>query len=139
LKARLSQTLWVSFGSAVGACARWGVSVAQSGGEVATAVPWGTLGVNVAGSVLIGLYAAMAGPKGPMRGGEAQHLFVMAGFCGGFTTFSLFSAEVLLLVQVGDAIGAGVLVLVSTVTWLAGAWFGYRSGEHLASRLVTRR
>ncbi len=139
MKAKLSQTLWVSFGSAIGACIRWGVSVAQSGGEVATAVPWGTLAVNATGSLLIGLYAALAGPKGPMRGGEAQHLFVMAGFCGGFTTFSLFSAEVLLLVQVGDADGAGVLLLVSTVTWLAGAWVGYRSGEHLASRLVARR
>lgn len=106
----------------------------QSGAEVATAVPWGKLGVNVAGSVLIGLYAAMAGPKGQTRSGEAQHLFVMAGFCGGFTTFSLVSAEVLLLVQAGDVVGAGVLLLVSTFTWLAGAWIGYRGGERFVSR-----
>jgi CrcB protein len=139
LKVKLSQTLWVSFGSAIGACVRWGVGVAQSGAEVTSAVPWGTLAVNVAGSVLIGLYAAMAGPKGPMRGGEAQHLFVMAGFCGGFTTFSLFSAEVLLLLQAGDAVGAGVLLLVSTVTWLAGAWVGHRSGGQLTSRYLLRR
>lgn len=139
MKANLSQTLWVSLGSAIGACVRWSVGVGQSATESVTAVPWGTLGVNVAGSVLIGLYAAMASAKGPMRGGEAQDLFVMAGFCGGFTTFSLFSAEVLLLLQTGDAVGAGVLLLVSTIIWLAGAWIGYRSGEHLASRLVTRR
>lgn len=134
----MSQTLWVSLGSAVGAGARWGVGVAQSGADVATAAPWGTLVVNVAGSTLIGLYAAMAGTDGSIRATEAQRLFVMAGFCGGFTTFSLFSAEVLLRLQAGDRVAAGVLLLVSSLSWLAGAWIGYRAGEHLASRHVPR-
>ncbi len=138
MKSTLSQTLWVSLGSAIGASARWGIGLAQSGAEEALVVPWSTLAVNVAGSTLIGFYAATAGANGSMRASEAQRLFVMAGFCGGFTTFSLFSAEVRLRLQAGDTGDAGVLLLVSSLAWLAGAWIGYRAGQHLASGRARR-
>jgi CrcB protein len=62
---------------------------------------WGTLTVNVAWSFLIWLYATLTEPDGRPMAGPAARQFVLAGFCGGFTTFSIFSLENLLLAESG--------------------------------------
>ncbi|TQM93445.1 fluoride efflux transporter FluC [Roseinatronobacter monicus] len=80
-----------------------------------------TLLVNVLGAALIGYLATRALEP------RAQALW-MTGFCGGFTTFSLFSLEILLLLErdlvLAFAYGAGSLGL-----WLVGVWAGYRFGR----------
>lgn len=120
----------VAAGSALGALARFLCSLALTG-LLGPAFPWGTLAVNGLGSFLIGLYATVSEPGGRLRAGPARRHFVIAGFCGGFTTFSIFSLETLLLVEV-QAIGlAGAYVAVSLVTWLVMVWIGCRVGTRL--------
>lgn len=120
----------VAAGSALGALARFLCSLALTG-LLGPAFPWGTLAVNGLGSFLIGLYATVSEPAGRLRAGPARRHFVIAGFCGGFTTFSIFSLETLLLVE-AQAIGlAGAYITASLVTWLVMVWIGCRVGARL--------
>jgi len=123
----------VALGSAVGAVARYLCSIGLlqlAGGGF----PWGTLAVNVLGSFLIGLFATLTGPGGRLRAGAVQWQFVVTGFCGGFTTFSVFSLETLLLLQ-GGALGLAALNLsLSVVFWLVAVWAGFRLGAALNRR-----
>ncbi|MBS3651431.1 fluoride efflux transporter CrcB [Pseudaminobacter sp. 19-2017] len=93
--------------------------------------PVGTLIVNVVGSLIIGFYATLTGPDGRVFASPRQRLLVMAGFCGGFTTFSTFSLETVMLMQSGELLVAAANVAVSVVTWLAAVWLGHM----LATRL----
>lgn len=93
--------------------------------------PWGTLGVNVTGSFLIGLYAALTGPDGRIFATPALRQGVMVGFCGGFTTFSVFSLESIRLLEAGQwVLGLGY-VGISAATWLPAAWLGDRLGQRM--------
>jgi CrcB protein len=126
-------TLAVAAGSALGALARVGAArVAMD--LFGPAFPWGTLAANVAGSFLIGLYAAL-GASGERRGySPAMQAFVMAGFCGGFTTFSIFSLEVLHFLQAGRHAAAAIYAGASVLLWLTAVWAGHRSGQALSRR-----
>lgn len=129
----LAITLAVAAGSALGAVARHLVSHAT----VALLGPgfgWGTLVVNVAGAFLIGLFAAATGAGGRVRAGAVLANFVVAGFCGGFTTFSIFSLEVLEMGLAGAPGRAGLYVAVSLVLWLGAVWAGHRAGSALGRR-----
>jgi CrcB protein len=120
----------VASGSALGALARYLCSVALLA-LLGPDFPWGTLTVNVLGSFLIGLYAALTEPDGRLMASPERRQFVIAGFCGGFTTFSIFSLETLLLVE-RRAFGlAGLYVAASVALWLVAVWIGYRSGARL--------
>jgi CrcB protein len=87
--------------------------------------------VNVLGSFLIGLYASLSEPDGRLLASPAQRQFVMAGFCGGFTTFSIFSLETLLLVDRQEFGPAIIYVAVSVALWLVSVWIGYGIGSKL--------
>jgi CrcB protein len=92
---------------------------------------WGTLAVNVTGSLLIGLYATLTEPDGRIFASPVGRQFVLAGFCGGFTTFSIFSLETLLLVERQKYVLAALNVGGSVLLWLAAVWLGYRLGVWL--------
>jgi CrcB protein len=132
------QTFWdktgsyisVALGSMVGAVARFLVSV-LSVSQFGDRFPWGTLFVNVTGSFVIGFYAALTGPDGRLFVSARQRLFVMVGFCGGYTTFSAFSLETLRLAQSGNFGTALVYIFVSIVTWLISVWIGHALGARL--------
>ena len=122
--------LWVALGSAAGALARWTVAELMAGGGGASGLaagwPWATLAVNVAGSLLIGVLAALvARHRGPLARLPAQ-LFLMTGFCGAFTTFSAFGLETMWLLQAGRPGTAIAYVACSVPLWLVAAWAGYR-------------
>jgi fluoride exporter len=117
-------------GSALGAVARYLVSLWLLA-TLGPAFPWGTLAVNVLGSFLIGLAAAAFTGGGGWRGSAAARQFLVAGFCGGFTTFSIFSLEMLLFLQEGDLARAGLYLTASLVLWLAAVWSGHALGDRL--------
>ncbi len=122
--------LAVGLGGALGSVARSLVSVGLWH-LLGPGFAWGTLAVNVAGSFLIGLYATLSEPGGRIFTSPARRQFVLAGFCGGFTTFSIFSLETLLLVE-RRAFGPAALNLgASVLLWLAAVWIGYRAGRRL--------
>ncbi len=104
------QLLAVALGSALGGCLRYlatlGVNALMQRG-----FPWGTLTVNVAGCLLIGVLHVLVVERG--GGAESLRLFAMVGVLGGFTTFSSFSLETLLLVQQGASVAAYASVLDS--------------------------
>ena len=95
--------------------------------------PWGTIFVNVAGSLIIGVFAALTGPDGRLLVGTTARQFVMLGLLGAFTTFSSFSLQTLTLVQDGEwGLAAGNIVL-SVVLCLGAVWLGYMAGQAINS------
>ena len=112
----------VAAGSIVGGVARFLVALALSTGA---GFPWHTLFVNVTGSFIIGFYATSSASDGHMPASVQQRLFVMTGFCGGYTTFSAFSLETLMLVRAGMVRTALIYVGVSVLTWLLAVWLGH--------------
>jgi fluoride exporter len=121
----------VAAGSVAGGVARYLVALLFATGA---GFPWATLFVNVTGSFIIGFYATSSGSDGHMPATVQQRLFVMTGFCGGYTTFSAFSLETLMLVRAGMARTALVYVLVSVVSWLLAVWLG-----HTMAATINRR
>ena len=122
--------LWVIVGSALGGMARYGVSgaVARRIGET---FPWGTLVVNVSGSFVIGVFAALVAPGGPLAGERMAGAFVMIGLCGGYTTFSSFSLEMLNLARDGEWARALGNIVASAVLCILAVWAGFVLGGSL--------
>lgn len=119
--------LVVAAGGALGAVARHlaGVAALRAFGP---AFPWGTLAINVAGSLAMGLAAALLLDRtGPSR----ATLFLMTGALGGFTTFSTFSLETIRLIE-AEAFGAAAFYALGSVALaLAGLWAGLSVGRAL--------
>ena len=130
MNARARLYLAVGLGGMLGSVARALVSLGLLA-LAGPAFPWGTLAVNVAGSFLIGLYAATSEPGGRFAAPEARRQFVLAGFCGGFTTFSIFSLETLLMLERGAAGLALANLAGSLILWLAAVWAGWHLGQRL--------
>lgn len=122
--------LWIAIGSALGGVSRYALSVlaAQWFGE---SFPWGTLIVNVTGSLTIGFFATLTGPDGRILASPDIRRFVMVGVLGGYTTFSAFSLQTLGLVQGGEAGRAGLNVLASVALCLASVWIGHVAASNL--------
>ena len=112
--------LLVALGSAVGGTGRLYVSTLVARG-LGTAFPWGTLAVNVLGCVLVGALGALFEPSNPLHVRDDVRVLLIVGVLGGFTTFSAFSLETLLLVQRGAPLAAVGYVLASVALCLLAA------------------
>jgi CrcB protein len=78
--------------------------------------PWGTLTVNIVGSAIMGLLAATIMIRWtPEGGGNELRLFLMTGVLGGFTTFSAFSLDAMILFERGEMLTATGYVLASVL------------------------
>jgi len=124
----LSSYLWIGAGSALGGMGRFWISglIAHRIGEV---FPWGTLIVNVSGSLLIGALAAIAGPDSRLLWHPRVVQFLMIGLCGGFTTFSSFSLQTLNLLREGEWFYASANAFLSLLLCLVAVWIGYALGQ----------
>ena len=116
--------LLVAFGSGLGGAARLWVSTLVSRGT-GTAFPWGTLAVNVAGCLVVGIMAALFEPASPLHVRQDLRVLLVVGLLGGFTTFSAFSLETLLLIQRGHVAAATAYVIASIALCLLGASAAY--------------
>jgi CrcB protein len=116
--------LFVCLGAALGAPARYLTDRAiQTRHD--SVMPWGTLTVNVVGSLVLGLLTGLAaGSRIP----EAVRLLVGTGFCGALTTYSTFSYETLRLFEDGARLYSLLNIAVSLTAGLGAAVVGYVVG-----------
>jgi CrcB protein len=117
----------VAAGGALGSMARFwlaGVVTALTGPQF----PWGTLLINMLGSFVIGGVAGITLTPARMAMHPDVRIFLMVGICGGFTTFSAYSLQLLELLQTGYVVagllyGAGSVLLCLVFVWF-GWWLG---------------
>lgn len=117
----LKAVLLAGAGSFFGGAARYLVSLALK--PASKGFPWATLAANLAGCLLIGLLWGWFSRSA--TGGDGLMLFLMVGFCGGFTTFSTFSKEALILLQSGSVWGFAAYVAVSVAVGVAAVALGF--------------
>jgi len=103
----------ISVGASLGALLRWWLGLALNG--LFPTIPPGTLVANVIGGYLVGLAIAFFATYSALA--PEWRLLVITGFCGGLTTFSTFSAEIVVLLQQGRA----TLAFVAAGAHLAGS------------------
>jgi CrcB protein len=113
--------LIVFLGGGLGAALRHGINLV-SARTLGTEFPFGTLIINVTGSLVMGLIAGYLAVKGD----ASQHwrLFLMTGILGGYTTFSAFSLDAALLYERGATGLAAVYVLASVILSIGGLFAG---------------
>jgi CrcB protein len=121
--------LWIAIGGALGSMARYfiGGVVSDNFGQT---FPWGTLLVNVSGSLIIGFLGAVTAPEGKMTAQSrvfATQLLI-TGVCGGYTTFSSFSLQTLNLLRDREWLYAGGNIVLSVVLCMIAVWIGYAIG-----------
>ena len=116
----LNAIIAIGFGAALGALMRWQLGLRLN--EFFPTLPPGTLVANIIGGYIIGLAVAFFASTNEVA--PEWRLFIITGFCGGLTTFSTFSAEVVTLLQAGRigwaATSIGVHVSTSIVATIAG-------------------
>jgi len=124
--------LWVALGSAIGGVLRYGIARMME--PVSRGIPWGTVTINIAGSFVIGYFGTLTLASGRYAVPEYVRIFVMVGFCGGFTTFSSFSLETFELLRSGHWVRALANMTVSVIVCLIAVAAGHR----LAQRSVNQ-
>lgn len=111
----------VGAGGALGSIARYALAGVALGGIHLLGFPLGTLAVNAAGSLLIGILLEATSS-------ETLGWLLIVGFCGGFTTFSTFSADTVRLLRAGCYNAAAIYVALSVAVCIVfaalGMWIG---------------
>jgi CrcB protein len=113
--------LIVFFGGGLGAALRHGVNLAAAR-AFGTTFPYGTMVINVLGSLAMGLIAEYFALKTGLP--QRWRLFLTTGILGGFTTFSAFSLEAALLYERGQQAGAALYVVGSVVLAIGALFAG---------------
>lgn len=125
---RLAIHVAISSGAVLGACARLLIGE-WSAATWGTSFPWGTLLINVTGSLILGFYLALVLER--FTGRYTVRLFFATGVLGAYTTFSTFSYEAVELYLNGNAPGAAAYVLATVVLGLAGVSAGMLAAHAL--------
>ncbi|MEM6626926.1 MAG: fluoride efflux transporter CrcB [Pseudomonadota bacterium] len=124
----MTSFLLVAAGGALGAMARYGVSMAALR-TLGPGWPHGTFAANIVGSLLMGLLAGWFAFRG--EGAQDWRLFLGTGVLGGFTTFSAFSLETALMVERKAYSDAAIYALGSVALGVAALF----AGLYLARRV----
>jgi len=117
----VSQILFIASGGAIGAVMRFGVSNGVHA-LLGRDFPYGTLTVNVLGSLFIGFFYITLLER--LSLGPEWRAFIIIGVLGAFTTFSTFSLETFNLIENGELAKALLNVVLSVSVCLLAAWIG---------------
>jgi len=113
--------LWISIGAVIGANLRFGVSrLAQK--YLSASVPYGTLIVNVTGSVLLGFFMVWTAER--VLADPRWRMLFAVGFCGAYTTFSSYSFETYSMLEQGHYGLATANFVANNLLCLAGVLAG---------------
>jgi CrcB protein len=115
----------LSVGGAAGANARYWLGAVVRSLWGVPAFPWITFAINVSGSVVLGFVAGLCLGR-PDDARKSWYLLLGTGFCGGFTTFSTFSLELLQLVQEGRLAAATGYAVGSVAAGVLGVWLALK-------------
>lgn len=120
------QLIAIAAGGALGAVMRYLVSNGIYG-WLGRGFPWGTMTVNVLGSLVMGLLFVLLTER--LALGPQWRAFLLIGFLGAFTTFSTFSMETLNLLEGGEVMRAVLNMVGSVVICVGAAWLGVIVGR----------
>lgn len=118
----LKQILLVGTGGFIGSVARFFVSRLSNHIDFLS-IPLGTLIVNVLGSFILGFLTGVAAKSTVLT--ADLRLLLMVGLCGGFTTFSTFTGENLMLMQSGQGLSVLIYTALSIVLGFTAVYLGY--------------
>lgn len=121
----LNAVIAIAMGAALGALLRWQLGLRLN--EFFPTLPPGTLVANIVGGYIIGLAVAFFASSNEIA--PAWRLFIITGFCGGLTTFSTFSAEVVTLLQAGRVGWAATTIIVHVSTSIVATIAGLLTWE----------
>ena len=116
----MKQVLLVFIGGGVGSALRYVIGTLSK--TSASEFPWGTFFVNVLGSLLIGILMGISLKNSSLS--ENQAILLIAGFCGGFTTFSAFAYENHVFLKEGDFTSFFIYTFGSIGLGLAAVFLG---------------
>jgi len=122
----LRELLLVGTGGFIGSVGRYVLSGLTYRVLPTAVMPVGTMFVNVLGCGVIGYLGGMMDARQAM--GPELRIFLFLGVLGGFTTFSTFGYETLILARAGDQLRAGANVLLTVVLCLVAVWLGHSFG-----------
>ena len=120
----------VMAGGAIGAGLRYQAGRACQHLLGVTSWPWGTFIVNIVGGLCMGLLVGLLAVRSD--GSEPLRLFIAVGILGGFTTFSAFSLETLLMIERGDWFMAISYALLSVIVSIGALALGLTSMRTIA-------
>ncbi len=109
----------VALGGALGSLARYTAGI-YAGRWFGTAFPWGTLFINISGSFLIGAFAEAFALR--WDAAQATRILLVVGVCGGYTTFSTFSLDVVTLLGRGQILAASTYAVASVLLSVAALY-----------------
>lgn len=116
-----SLVMYVALGGAVGAVGRYGVSILVTS-IAGFGFPYGTLCVNIIGSLVLGIFIEVSAlawsPSHEIR------TFIVVGILGSFTTFSMFSLDVVSLMTRGETVPALIYIASSVLLSIGAIWLG---------------
>ena len=124
----MKQLIFIALGGSVGAVMRFVVSsnIHRLAGRE---FPYGTLSVNVIGSLFMGFLYIILIERSSLSA-EWRSLLII-GFLGAFTTFSTFSIETLNLLESGEFLKAASNILLSVILCITAAWLGLLIGRQM--------
>jgi CrcB protein len=113
------QFIYVALGGAIGACLRFGITFFLFN----TSFPWATFVANFLGCLIIGILLALMQSS---KINTSIYLLLATGLCGGFTTFSTFSAENILFLQQQKWLTFALYTLSTFIVCLLATYLGWR-------------